>query len=194
MLDTKQTDEIQCESQHDQLALCAGRMYWLALVLTDDQGLAGRLTHQEVEHLFIGKGVFDVWMARWARRLTIKACIAAKQIDLAADGCNAAFWEAAWHRELESLTVSRGLSLDSIRHAVKSLPLLPRFVFVMHALEKYPLADVALLLKVSKSASEAALTYSLTALAHAVHSPELSSWMEAHSFAGSCAAVSPARQ
>lgn len=188
MLDAKQTDETQCELPHaDELALCAGRMYWLALVLADDQDLAGKLTLQGVEQLFTGNRVFDAWMARWARRLTIKACISARQIDLAADECNAAFWEAARQRELDSLTVSRGLSFDSIQHAVKSLPLLPRFAFVMHALEKYPLADVALLLKVPKSTSEAALAYSLTALAHAVRSPELCSWVEAHG----CATPAP---
>ncbi len=182
MLQAKQTDKIQCEAEHaDQLALCAGRMYWLALVLTDDQDLAANLTHRGVLDLITRSEAFDAWMARWARRLTIKACIAAKQMDLATDECNAAFWEAEWRRELDSLTVPHTLTLDSIQHAIKSLPFLPRFVFVMHALERYPLIDVALLLKVPKRTAEAALTYSLTALAHAVHCQELGSWVEAHS-------------
>ncbi len=167
----------------DQFALAAGRMYWLALVLTDDEKLAGSLTHDNIEQLVTGNAVFVHWIGRWSRRIIIKACIAAKQADLAVDQRNTASWDAATADiEIVNAQLLREFSIDSIQRSARSLPLLPRFLFVMNVLEGYSLYDAAQLLQIPRNICEAALRYAFAALTDAIHSPQLCSRVESHSF------------
>lgn len=166
----------------DQLVLDAGRMYWLALVLTDDEKLAASLTNENIEQLVTGTPVFVRWIGRWSRRNIIKACIAARQAELTADQRNSHSWDLATAKiEMGSAQPLQELSMDSIQRSARSLPVLPRFLFVMNVLEGYSLADAALLLQVPRSTCEAALRYAFAALTDAVHNPELCSWIESRS-------------
>ena len=154
----------------DQLASDAGRMYWLALVLTDDEKLATSLTREHIAELVAGNPVFVRWTERWSRRMIIKSCIAAKQAELAADQSNNDSWDAAAAEiEISNAQPLHELQIDSIQRSVRSLPLLPRFLLVMNVLEGYSLYDAALLLQIQRSTCEAALRYAYAALTNAVH-------------------------
>lgn len=168
----------------DQLASDAGRMYWLALVLTDEEKLAASLTQENIEQLVTGDPVFVRWMGNWSRRIIMKACVAAKRAELAADRRNPDSWDAAAAQiEIDHPQPFQELSINSIQSSTRSLPLLPRFLFVMNALEGYSPQDAAQLLQTPRSTCEAALKYAFVAITAAIHSPEHASRDKRHSLA-----------
>lgn len=185
MYATKKAPQLDPQSYNpDRIAINAGRIYWLAMVLLEDAQDAAVLTRQGVELLLTSNRVFDTWLTRWACKLTLKMCIAKKWPELAADQRNANAWnQAADDLELGHVQPLHGLSLESIQRAVRALPILPRFLFVLHVLERYTLDEAARMLQLDKSTCDAVLAYALAALTETVHSSELSSWIESHSLA-----------
>lgn len=154
----------------DQLTSDAEGMYWLALVLTDDEELAASLTRESIKQLVTGNLAFVPWIGRRSHRIIIKACIAAKNAELAADQRHSESWDAAAAEiEIGNVQPLRELPLDSIQRSERSLPLLPRFLFVMNVLEGYSLNDAAQLLRTPRSTCESALRYAFAALTDAIH-------------------------
>ena len=175
-------EESSCNSVNfDRLALCAGQMYFIALVLADDEEFAAKLTRDSFDRLLSGNCAFDDWRTRWARRLTIKACIKRKRSELQLEVFTSEFWEQSLANLSEyALRSHREISADAIQRAVRSLPLLPRFVFVSHVLERYTAMDTALLLEIDRETCEAAGAYALAALTRTIHSSELHGWVDEH--------------
>ena len=165
----------------DQLALCAGQMYFIALVLADDEEFAARWTRDSFDRLLSGNRPFDDWRKRWARRLTIMACIKRKRSELQLEVFTSEFWEQSLANLSEYVVKSyREISADSIQRGVRSLPLLPRFVFVSRSLEHNTAVDTALLLEIDRKTCEAAGAYALAALTRTIHSSELHGWIDEH--------------
>ena len=184
MLKIRKADEKTHHDQLDQLALCTGEMQWIALVLTNDEQLATKLTRQSVAALFTDNQEFDHWLALWGHRITIKNCIAAKRNDLSAEQHDREWWEAAARSiDGDADRPPAISSAESINHAIRSLHILPRFVFVMHALEKYSLEETGQLLHVPEDTCKSAFAYALAALGHTVRLADLQPWVASHSCA-----------
>lgn len=163
----------------DQLALCAGQIYWLTLLLTDDEDAASVLTKGSTTQLFTGNRAFDQWRAKWIRRATVRACVGLKQPELEADQRNTSLWNAA-AEELELLQRVRAISSSSIDLTIRKLPVLPRFMLTMHLVERYSLEQTVDLLRMPKEICEAALGYALAMLRDPIQSSELRLWVEQH--------------
>jgi hypothetical protein len=139
MFGTRKFDEeIEGRSASDQLELCAPQTYFIALVLTDDEQSAADLTRDNFDHLLTSNSTFSEWFTRWARRLTIKACVHAKTSELRSELFSSESWEKAAASLAKHPVQGRGyVSPESIEGAVRALPLLARFVFVSRVLERY---------------------------------------------------------
>src|SRR5215475_992385 len=112
--------------EFDQLALCAGQMYFIALTLADDEQFAASLTRDSFDRLLTNSRTFDEWLTRWARRITIKACIHRKRAELHSEAFTSEFWETSLEHLVEYPVQCNGdISAESIQRAVRSLPLLP---------------------------------------------------------------------
>ena len=157
----------------DLLALCAGRVHWLAVALMDNADVAKAMTKQWVDFLMTFNRTFDGWLARWACKMTIKACIEKKHCELAADQHD----PSVWNHAIDDLRLDRedrmhNLSLECIQRSVRALPLLPRFMFVLHVLENYTIKEVATMLRLNKNTCDAALAYALAAMTKSIHASE----------------------
>lgn len=166
------------------LTMCAGRVNWLAVALMDNTEVAERLTQQWFDVLVNFNRTFDVWLARWACKMAIKACAEKKHSELAADRRNANAWIDAIHvvkfHKRDSL---HELSLECVQGSLRLLPVLPRFMFVIHVLERYPVREAASMLKLDYDTCDAALAYALVAMARRIQSSEGESWTKSHSAA-----------
>jgi DNA-directed RNA polymerase specialized sigma24 family protein len=179
MAATSQLERTPNRTDPDQLALCAGQIYWLTLLLTDDEHATSILTQASATQVFTGDRVFDRWCAKWVRRATIRACINFKQRELEADERNSSSWNDAAD-ELDLLHRVRATPPNSIDVTIRKLPILPRFVLVMHLLERYSLEETANLLRIPNETCEAGLGYALAALRDPIQSSELRFWIEQH--------------
>lgn len=90
----------ECDDAADRLAVGAGKIYWLTMVLLDNAEDAAVVTRQSIELLTTGNRIFDVWLSRWACKTALKICIATKHSELAADQRNPRVWNQAVDRRL----------------------------------------------------------------------------------------------
>jgi len=167
--------------EFDQLALCAGQMYFIALALADDEQFAASLTRDSFDRLLTSRRTVDDWLTRWARRITIKACIHRNGPELHSEAFTSQFWENSVEHLVEyPVQYNCEISAESVQRGVRSLPLLPRFVFITRVLERYSSVDTALLLEIDSKICEAALAYALAALTRTIHSSDLHAWLDDH--------------
>lgn len=156
----------------DQIAICTARMYWLALVLTDREDLAAELTRKGAELLVAGLGSSPFngsWEAGVCRTM-IEACIHALHVHLQADQREVAAWDDDRDALFDSLDVVKNLSRSSIESAIRSLPVLPRFMFVIRTLNGYTAQRASEMLLIPQAICEAAGTYALVTLTKTVQS------------------------
>lgn len=180
MIATKQLESTQHQLELlDQLALCVARLYWLALLLANNEESAAELTRGSATDLLIGNRELDRSRVGWGRRGIVRASIAVKYSELRADERNSSLWNTAAD-ELDLLHRVGATSLTSITRKIRTLPILPRFVVVMHLLERYSKEEIADLLRMPEGTCEAALGYALTALRDRTESSELRCWVEQH--------------
>jgi DNA-directed RNA polymerase specialized sigma24 family protein len=109
--------------------------------------------------------VFRDWMVSWARRLIIQACIAViRPTDDSLEDC------LCLHHKVDSVGLSDQLELalsqpsDVLQQRLLNLDPLPRFVFVLRALEGYSRRDTALLLGIGDRTCESIYIRALEAV------------------------------
>ena len=169
----------------DEIALCAGRIYWIALVLTDNENVASTLTRKVAELLSAQRSQsFNRSLDNWARRIAIKACVALQRAELYRTQRDNSAWDEATHAlQFESFELVNNLSIVSVGRAVRSLPVLPRFMFVMRTLHRYSAQEAAEMIGIPESTCEAAGRYALVSLTKIIQSSDFPSWVTTHKFA-----------
>lgn len=186
MSDTRACTPSSPLNDPDQIAVRSGRMYWLALVLTDSDELAAELTKKSAELLFTvpANDSFNRWWEGWIFRTIIEACIHAMYADLQADQRGDVAWDADRDALLfDSLEFVNNLSRSSIESAIRSLPVLARFMFVIHTLNGFTTQETSEMLLIREVICEAAGRYALVSLTKTVQSADLSAWAAAHRLA-----------
>lgn len=167
----------------DRVALCAGRLYWIALVLTDDENVAATLTRNAAAVFTSNNQFLNPRLENWVCRLTIQGCIALQRAELSTDQRDSNAWDDAT-RELqsESLELTNNISMISIERAIRALPVLPRFMFVLRTLNRFPVQEVSDMMRIPRVTCEAANRYALVLLTKIVQSNDLPSWVSTHRF------------
>lgn len=133
------------------------QLEWLCYTLTGNKELSGKVLKAALEQSLRGAdGVFREWMLSWARRLTIKVCI-----ELVRPAASRIMQRPYFsHVMATGLVDSSELEIvlsqpsDLLQQSLLSLEPLPRFVFVLRALEGYSRRDTGLLLNLDDRTCE----------------------------------------
>lgn len=155
-------------TQNDYVRLFADSaepLQWLCYTLTGDKALSDKVLGAALEQSLKGADrVFRDWMMSWARRLIIQACIRlVRPTGQSMEEC-----ACLHHKKEEGISdlVELALSQPSevLQQRLLNLDPLPRFVFVLRALEGYSRRDTALLLEIGDRTCESIYIAALEAV------------------------------
>ncbi len=155
-------------TQNDYVQLFADSaepLQWLCYTLVGDKVLSERVLGAAFEQSLNGADrVFRDWMVSWARRLIIQACIRLmRPADQSVEEC-------LWLHNKRDEGISDLLELalrqpsEVLQRRLLNLDVLPRFVFVLRALEGYSRRDTALLLEIGDRTCESIYLVALEAV------------------------------
>jgi DNA-directed RNA polymerase specialized sigma24 family protein len=156
-------------TQNDYVSLFADSaepLRWLCNTLTGDEELSEKVLRAAFEQALKGADrVFRNWMVSWARRLIIQGCIALVRptahcmeegvcMDTRDNGSEIS----------EKVELALGQPSDALQQRLLHLDPLPRFVFLLRALEGYSRRETALLLEIGDRACESIFIGALEAV------------------------------
>jgi len=156
-------------TQNDYVRLFADSseaLRWLCCTLTGDEELSEKVLKAAFEQSLKGADrAFRDWMVSWARRLIIQACIAIMRPT--ADNIDECI--CPQHREddigiADHIELALGQPSEVLQQRLLHLNPLPRFVFVLRALEGYSRRETALLLGIGDRTCESIYIRALEAV------------------------------
>jgi DNA-directed RNA polymerase specialized sigma24 family protein len=155
-------------TQNDYVRLFADSaepLQWLCYTLTGDEELSEKVLGAALEQSLKGADrVFRDWMVSWARRLIIQACIRLVR----PSGQDAEECVCLQHEKDNAISDLLELALSQpsevLQQRLLNLDSLPRFVFVLRALEGYSRRDTALLLEIGDRTCESIYISALEAV------------------------------
>ena len=156
-------------TQNDYVRLFADSaepLRWLCYTLTGDKPLSERVLDAAFQQSLKGADqVFREWMVSWARRLIIQTCI--RLVRPSGQGLEECV--CLHHRE-DGTSISDQLELalsqppEMLQQRLLGLDPLPRFVFVLRAIEGYARRETALLLGMGDRTCESIFIRALEAV------------------------------
>lgn len=139
---------------------------WLCYTLTGDEELSEKVLRSAFAQSLKGADcAFRDWMVSWARRLIIQACIALTHPT--GDSLEECIY---LHNKADGSGISDQLELalsqpsEALQQRLLGLDPLPRFVFVLRALEGYSRRETALLLEIGDRTCESIYIRALEAV------------------------------
>jgi len=139
---------------------------WLCYTLTGDEELSEKILSAAFAQSLKGADcVFRDWMVSWARRIIIQACISLLRPTVhSLEG-----YDCPRSREFsggisDQLELALGQPSDALQQRLLHLSALPRFIFVLRALEGYSRHETALLLDIGDRACESIFISALEAV------------------------------
>lgn len=145
----------------------ADELRWLCYTLTGDDELSDKVLDAALEQSLKGaEQVFREWMSSWARRLIIKFCIAT--VRPSASGvsrCQCAV-HVTGRSSVDAASLDGILSQPSLalQGRLQQMDSLPRFVFVLRAMEGQSRRDTSLLLNIDDITCDAAFLHAVNIL------------------------------
>ena len=154
-------------TQNDYVRLFADSaepLQWLCYTLTGDKELSEKVLSAALEQSLKGADrVFRDWMVSWARRLIIQACIRLmRPTGQSMEECFCLHKREDGISDLLEIALSQPSEL--LQQRLLNLDPLPRFVFVLRALEGYGRRDTALLLEIGDRTCESIYISALEAV------------------------------
>jgi DNA-directed RNA polymerase specialized sigma24 family protein len=155
-------------TQNDYVRLFADSaepLQWLCYTLTGDQELSEKVLAAALEQSLKGADrVFRDWMVSWARRLIVQACI--RLVRPTGQSMDECLCRHGRNEDSISDLLEIALSQPSeiLQQRLLNLDTLPRFVFVLRALEGYSRRDTALLLEIGDRTCESIYSAALEAV------------------------------
>ena len=155
-------------TQNDYVQLFADSaepLQWLCYSLTGDKALSEQVLDAAFEQSLKGADrVFRDWMVSWTRRVIIQACIRLMcPTGQSVEGC-----VCLHNKSDQGISDLLELALDQpsevLQQRLLNLDPLPRFVFVLRALEGYSRRDTALLLEIGDRTCESIYIAALEAV------------------------------
>jgi len=156
-------------TQNDYVRLFADSaepLRWLCNTLTGDEELSEKVLKAAFEQSLKGADcVFRDWMVSWARRLIIQACIALmRPTGYSREECVCLRPREDGSDISDQLELALGQPSEALQQRLLHLDPLPRFVFVLRALEGYSRRETALLLDIGDRACESIFFSALEAV------------------------------
>jgi DNA-directed RNA polymerase specialized sigma24 family protein len=162
--------ELQAFSIPDEFATCAGKLHWVAVVLTGDRKKAQELFLAAVDDIGDSHTIFGEWLCTWAVRTVVMSCVRYHVNELSKENDTGERWRSKLIEHSNVKLQNPLLSQEGLQNALLRIPLFPRFVFLLRMLEGYPMPDVAQILDVDEDSCEASLSYAHFALSEALMS------------------------
>ena len=139
---------------------------WLCYTLTGDEELGDKVLKAAFEQSLKGADcVFRDWMVSWARRLVIQGCIALmRPTGYILEECVCPHSGDTGSEISDRLELALSQSSEALQQRLLHLDPLPRFAFVLRALEGYSRRETALLLGIGDRACESIFMRALEAV------------------------------
>jgi len=154
----------------EEFSNCAGKLYWVALVLTGDDKKAREIFLPAVDDMADSHTFFGEWLCKWTIRIVVTSCAGHHANELSAENGSGERWRAklADHSsvKLQVPSVSKG----RLQSALLSIPLFPRFAFLLRVYEHYSITEMAGILDVDEDSCKASLNYAYFAISEALTS------------------------
>jgi DNA-directed RNA polymerase specialized sigma24 family protein len=156
-------------TQNDYVRLFADSaepLRWLCYTLTGDEELSEKVLDAAFEQSLKGADrVFREWMVSWARRLIIQACIRLmRPTGEGLEECVCLYHKEDGNGISDQLELALTQSSEDLQQRLLHLDPLPRFVFVLRALEGYSRRETALFLGIGDRMCESIYIRALQAL------------------------------
>jgi DNA-directed RNA polymerase specialized sigma24 family protein len=154
----------------EEFSSCAGKLYWIALVLTGDDKKAREIFLPAVDDMADSHTFFGEWLCKWTTRIVVTSCARHHAKELSAENGSAERWRAklADHSSVKLQVPS--VSKERLQSALLSIPLFPRFAFFLRVFERYSITEIAGILDVDEDSCKASLNYAYFALSEALMS------------------------
>jgi DNA-directed RNA polymerase specialized sigma24 family protein len=163
-------EELEAFPSLEEFSSCAGKLYWVALVLTGDDKKAREIFLPAVDDMADSHTFFGEWLCKWTTRIVITSCARHHAKELSAENGSAERWRAklADHSSVKLQVPS--VSKERLQSALLSIPLFPRFAFFLRVFERYSITAIARTLDVDEDSCKASLNYAYFALSEALMS------------------------
>jgi DNA-directed RNA polymerase specialized sigma24 family protein len=159
-------DRCSQQEYRDLFSTAAEELRWLCYTLTGDDSRSEMAMEAAMEQsLKDASRVFREWMLSWARRLIIRFCIGA--VRPAATVTQGVYWPAQSEFtpvDGEEVAAILEQTSDPLQRKLLQLDPLPRFVFVLRAIEEYSRRDTALQLEIDDRTCESVYWQAVQAL------------------------------
>jgi DNA-directed RNA polymerase specialized sigma24 family protein len=163
-------EDVEALRTLEEFSSCAGKLYWVAYVLTGDDKKAREIFLPAVDDMADSHTFFGEWLCKWTIRIVITSCACHLAKELSEENGSGDRWrsELAEHSSVKLQFPS--VSKERLQSALLSIPRLPRFAFLMRVFERYPIPEMARTLGVDEDSCKASLNYAYFALSEALMS------------------------
>ena len=161
-------EELEAFPSLEEFSSCAGKLYWVALVLTGDDKKAREVFLPAVDDVANLHTFFGEWLCKWTIRIVVTACARHHAKALSAENGSGERWRAKLADHSSVKLQFPAVSRERLQSALLSIPLFPRFAFLMRVFERYPIPEMARTLGVDEDSCKASLNYAYFALSEAL--------------------------
>jgi len=146
----------------------AGKLYWIAFVLTGDDKKARDIFLPAVDEMADSHTFFGEWLCKWTIRMVVTSCARHHAKELSEENGSGDRWRSKLVDHSSVKLQVPSVSKQRLQSALLSIPLFPRFAFVLRVFERYPIAEMARTLGVDEDSCKASLNYAYVALSEAL--------------------------
>jgi DNA-directed RNA polymerase specialized sigma24 family protein len=163
-------EDLEAFRTPEEFSSCAGKLYWVAFVLTGDDKKAREIFLPAVDDMADSHTFFGEWLCKWTIRIVVTSCARHHAKELSAENGSGERWRAklADHSSVKLQVPS--VSKERLQSALLSIPLFPRFAFLLRVLERYSITEMAGILDVDEDSCKASLNYAYFAISEALMS------------------------
>jgi DNA-directed RNA polymerase specialized sigma24 family protein len=154
----------------EEFSSCVGKLYWVALVLTGDDKKAREIFLPAVDDMVDSHTFFGEWLCKWTIRIVVTSCARHHAKELSAEKGSGERWRAKLADHSSVKLQFPAVSKERLQSALLSIPLFPRFAFLLRVFERFSITEMARTLDVDEDSCKASLNYAYFALSEALMS------------------------
>jgi len=164
----QELEDLEALRTLEEFSSCAGKLYWIAFVLTGDDTKAREIFLPAVDDVADPHTFFGEWLCKWTMGIVITSCARHHAKELNEENGSGDRWRSKLvdysSVKLQFPTVSK----QRLQSALLSIPLFPRLAFLMRVFERYAIPEMARTLGVDEDSCKASLSYAYFALSEAL--------------------------
>jgi len=152
----------------EEVSSCAGKLYWVAFILTGDDKKAREIVLPAVDDIADCHTFFGEWLCNWTIRIVITSCARHHAKELNEENGSGDRWRSKLADYSSVKLQVPSVSKERLQSALLSIPLFPRFAFLLRVFEHYSIPEMARTLDVDEDSCTASLNYAYFAVSEAL--------------------------